>query len=106
MYRYRGSFQTPYFGNGNDANGPRDSDRNIGFTNNDGGSYYSPRTPVANLADRMENVKKERELCETLLLQRRRRMEQENEGLQDSYGRKENFQNYTPETLYRENCRN
>ncbi len=79
MYRYRGSFQTPYFGNGNDANGPRDSDQNIVFTNNYGGSYYSPRTHVANLADRMKNVKRERELRETLLLQRRRKMEQENE---------------------------
>ena len=80
MYRYRGSFQTPHFGNGNDANGPRDSDRNIGFTNNYGGSYYSPRTPVANLADRMENEKREQELRETLLFQRRRTLEQENDG--------------------------
>ncbi len=103
MYRYRGSFQTPYFGNGNDANGPNDSDRYIGFTNNYGGSYYSLRTPVANLADRIENKKRERELRETLFLQRRRRLEQENEGFQDSYGKKENFLNYTPETLYREN---
>ncbi len=53
----------------------------------------------------MENVKRERELRETLLLQRRRKMEQDEE-FQDSYRRKENFLNYTPETLYRENYKN
>jgi hypothetical protein len=37
------------------------------------------RFEIANLTDRMENVKRERELRETLLLQRRRKMEQENE---------------------------